>query len=203
LGHNTHSETANIFNTPATDGLPSDTNGNSSETVKRDFEAALRGLENLPVWVVVRLFTDQDDVVQFWNDIDSKVELSLEVLDDFSSESKEMQKTNSWLNYALPLHRIREFGYSNYLLDRLDEFKLSRSEIRSFAKMLFGHGLLDEAPDADVNWKGFLAVLEKVNNDPTIPKQWNPTTNKVAPWINMNAVRKLHGAETGGCCTIS
>ena len=41
----------------ATDGLPSDDRGMSGGAEKRDFIEAMRSLEGLPVWVVVRLCT--------------------------------------------------------------------------------------------------------------------------------------------------
>jgi hypothetical protein len=64
----------------ATDGLPTDVRGYSNTTVQAQFVETLRSLEGLPVWIVVRLCTDADDVVQYWNDLDEQLELSLEVL---------------------------------------------------------------------------------------------------------------------------
>jgi hypothetical protein len=64
----------------ATDGLPTDARGYSNPTVKQQFVDTLRSLEGLPVWIVVRLCTDADEVVQYWNDLDEQLELSLEVL---------------------------------------------------------------------------------------------------------------------------
>lgn len=64
----------------ATDGLPTDERGYSNEMVKQQFVDTLRSLEGMPVWIVVRLCTDQDDVVSYWNDLDGQLELSLEVL---------------------------------------------------------------------------------------------------------------------------
>lgn len=97
----------------ATDGLPTDERGIGGEVQKRLFIDAMRTLEGLPVWIVIRLCTDDDSVVEFYNDLDSQLELSLEVLDDFISEGKEVYETNKWINYGLPLHRIREMGESS------------------------------------------------------------------------------------------
>ncbi len=60
-----------------------------------EFKEAMRSLEGLPIWVVVRLCTDQENVVQFNNDLDADLELSLEVLDNYIDEANEIQATNS------------------------------------------------------------------------------------------------------------
>ena len=100
----------------ATDGLPSNSRRHCDEHTRREFVDLLRSLEGLSVWVVVRLCTDEDEVVDFYNDLDAQLELSLEVLDDFVEEAHEVYQHNKWLNYALPLHRIREMGYQNQIV---------------------------------------------------------------------------------------
>ena len=59
--------------TLSTDGLPSDDRGMSGEALQREFVETLRSLEGLPVWVVVRLCTDDDAVVDFYNDLDAQL----------------------------------------------------------------------------------------------------------------------------------
>ena len=85
----------------ATDGLPTDERGVGGHRQNQEFVESLRCLEGLPVWVVVRLCTDEEDVVGLYNDLDGQLELSLEVLDDFEGEAAEINGENPWLNYAL------------------------------------------------------------------------------------------------------
>ena len=61
----------------ATDGESSD--GNITE--------ALRPLQNLPVWVVLRLCTNQQTVVDYWNNIDKELELEMDVIDDLHEDA--------------------------------------------------------------------------------------------------------------------
>jgi hypothetical protein len=44
-------------------------------------------------------------VVQYWNTIDSQLELDLDVIDDQLGDAKEVRVANPWLTYATPLHR--------------------------------------------------------------------------------------------------
>lgn len=178
----------------ATDGLPSDEQGYTNEYVKNEFENALRSLMGLPIWIVVRLCTDEDDVVQYWNNIDSKLELNIEVLDDFASEAKEIYQHNKWLNYGLPLHRIREMGYYNNIMDLLDEKKLSKDELKQFLKLLLGHHM-DEAPDPDIDWNGYCTAIEKAMQHE--PKQWNPIRKRMEAWIDIHALKREYNNGGG------
>ena len=181
----------------ATDGLPTDGQGRSDVTTKREFTEALRSLEGLPVWIVIRLCTDEDAVVDFYNELDDQLELSLEVIDDFTQEAREIYACNKWLNYALPLHRCREMGYYNRLFDLLDERSLSPDELRDFLFLLFGAENFDGVPDPQVDWKGFLKSITAIVNKEK--KQWNPVTKKMAPWVD---VKKLDKAYKKKGCTI-
>ena len=50
----------------ATDGLPTDSRGISDAHSKQCFVSSLRRLEELPVWLVIRLCTDDEEVVVSW-----------------------------------------------------------------------------------------------------------------------------------------
>ena len=69
---------------------------------------AMEPLKDLPVWVVLRLCTDEAAVVDYWAGIDQVLELNIDVLDDLGSEAAEVRKVNPWLLYGEPLHRLRE-----------------------------------------------------------------------------------------------
>jgi Mg-chelatase subunit ChlD len=175
----------------ATDGLPTDMNGNCSETIQQQFVEALRALEGLPVWVVIRLCTDEEKVVNFYNNLDGQLELSLEVLDDFQEEAKGVHEHNPWLNYALQLHRLREMGYHHRVFDMMDERPFTHEELREFCTLL----LLDEnssaaeLPDPSADWRLFSNTVKKL-----LAKQrgqWNPIQKKVTPWIDIKEMNKI------------
>ncbi|KAL3804363.1 hypothetical protein HJC23_011291 [Cyclotella cryptica] len=182
----------------ATDGLPTDDRGYGGSAIQQQFVQALRGLEGLPVWLVIRLCTDEEQVVNFYNELDGQLELSLEVLDDFLGEANEVHEHNPWLNYALPLHRLREMGYQHRSFDMMDERPFTHEELRDFCNLLFNDKFpSDELPDPSIDWKGFAKALESRLHKESV--QWNPIKKKVGPWIDMKKLNKIYGNNT---CTI-
>lgn len=61
----------------ATDGLPTSRQGISSQESSEEFIRALQQLQALPIWLVVRLFTDDEEVVEFYNELDTQLEMNL------------------------------------------------------------------------------------------------------------------------------
>ena len=175
----------------ATDGLPTDERGYGGAARQHEFVEALRLLEGLPVWVVIRLCTDEEEVVSFYNDIDEILELSIDVLDDYLAESEEVYAVNPWLNYALPLHRMREMGYQDRLFDLIDNRRLTKNEIRDFIALLFGGENFDGVPDPSVDWDGFMKeVTHLLKNE---KNQWHPIKKRAKPWVSVNKLNRIYG----------
>jgi hypothetical protein len=97
---------------------------------------AMAPLKNLPVNIVLRMCTDEENISEYWNRIDTQLELGLDILDDFPGEAKEVMSKNAWLVYGEPLHRLREWGVSLKEFDLLDEAKLSSEQMRAICAYL-------------------------------------------------------------------
>mmetsp|Transcript_22206 Transcript_22206/g.32783 ORF Transcript_22206/g.32783 Transcript_22206/m.32783 type:complete len:383 (+) Transcript_22206:81-1229(+) len=185
----------------ATDGLPTNAMAVGGKEVQKRFIDTLRKLEGLPVWVVIRLCTDDEKVVDFYNNLDDQLELSLDVLDDFRGEAMEVYEHNPWLNYILPIHRCREMGFYHRVFDLIDERALTKGEIRDFLQILFGEEVFDGIPDPAVDWTSFMHEIGRLIQEED--KQWNPVLKTKAPLIDMKALNKKYGNDADRCrCTI-
>jgi len=207
-----HTE-AKIVLVLATDGKPTDEYGFISPSVDRAFEDALRHLQS-KAWIVVRLCTDDASILEYYQKLDEQLELSLEVLDDYVDEAKEVNQHNPWLTYSLGLHRCREMGMSCHptfrFLDWLDERPLARNEIRD---VLYGTlGLIDVDDESIVrmssqsneDWDSFCAVVkreqETINLQPNTKDSselkaffpWNPMRKRTTHWVDITKLRR-HG----------
>ncbi|KAL3777014.1 LOW QUALITY PROTEIN: hypothetical protein HJC23_006029, partial [Cyclotella cryptica] len=76
-----------------TNGVPTDEN---------DFVESLMSLDQLPVRIISRLVTNNDDVVNFFASLDIKIEC--DVLGDYWGEGMEVYLRNSWLTYGIGIH---------------------------------------------------------------------------------------------------
>ena len=110
-----------------TDGEPTD----------GDIKEALEPFEELPVWIVIRLCTNDQKILDYWNEIDENLELNIEVLADLQEESLEVFTNNPWLTYCEPLHKLREFGIPLKEFDMLDECPLSLDQIRLICSIMY------------------------------------------------------------------
>lgn len=169
------------------------TDGESSDGDIRD---AMRPLMGLPVWVVVRLCTNESRIVEYWNRLDNELELELEVLDDLSGEAREIFYKNYWLTYGEPLQRMREFGTNLKEIDLLDENRLSSEQMKAVITMILG-GEAQSLPYPEENWDRFIEVVTALND--AQPQTWCPIKKKLQPWIKMNKLRNMYKPQTRIC----
>jgi hypothetical protein len=181
----------------ATDAIPTGHRGGiADKQAKEELVETLRSLEGLPVWIVVRVCSDDPKVLQFWNSLDYELELSLEVLDDYQNEAIEVYEHNMWLNYGLQIHRMREAGFYSRLFDILDERPLAKDELRGFFRILFGDYAMKSVPDPEADWNGFLRAIEFLVKQEK--KTWHPIRKRMEPWVDMHRLRVEYGG--GWCC---
>merc|ERR1719453_1925139 len=171
--------------TIATDGMSSD----------GDVAAALRPLEKLPVWVVIKLCTDDDAVVDYWNQIDEDLELDMDVLDDLVGEAEEVCAVNPWLAYGPALHRLREWGSPHKLLDMLDETPFSLDQCQQMMALVLGADAVDALgamplfTSSDV--PAYAAELGRVQARQA--PVWDPLRQRRSPWFDAARMPGVQG----------
>jgi len=179
----------------ATDGLPTSNGARPTDAAKSEVVQVLRQMSaDLPVFLVIRLCTDEDEVVDYYNRIDEEEELPLEVLDDLESEAREIRaKRNDWLTYSPMIHMIREGGTFMKLFDLLDERKLNALEVR----LLAGHllQLEDEPllPLSDMHQFRKKAE-ERIRQMPLV---YDPLQKRMAPLIVTHKLRRAIRTHQG------
>jgi hypothetical protein len=180
----------------ATDGLPTSTfSSESTGRHKTELVQILKRLGfELSVFIVIRLTTDDDGVVDYYNQVDAELELPLEVIDDIKSEAREIQSQgNSWLTYSPLLHKIREGGTFVKLLDLLDERRLTPTEISVFVQLLLRQEQDEPMPRSAAEFCD--AVDDALEHAPLV---YDPLKNSMGPAINLQKVRwALHGGLAG------
>lgn len=164
-----------------TDGEPDD---------KRRFEASLRTLTSkYHVFLVVNLCTDNDDVVEYYNDLDRKLgsELSgMDVIDDLLSEQQEITNAgNRFFVYSKEIHTCRMAGCYSIAADLLDEATLPIHYMALFCKDVVATPATDR--DTVPHWSdtdAFIAHLERGNR-----KVYDIATRTFRHQLDISAVK--------------
>ena len=162
--------------------------GTDGESSDGDFAEAMKPFERLPVSVVVKLCTNEDRIVDYWNEIDSNLEVDIDVLDDTGGEAEEVYKVNPWLNYIEPMHRIREFGMDVKELDLIDERLLSPSQMRFLCAILLGVTADELPPVSDM--KGLVSRIEALVAEEH--RYFSLYHKKPMPLVDINALKQCY-----------
>jgi len=116
-----------------TDGEP-----NNSDTFTNSLKLIAKSHS---VFLVINLCTDDDNVVEYYNKLDTTIgnELSgLDVIDDFESEAKEIKKVkNTFFVYSYRIHLCRQAGCYSIISDQMDEITFPIHYITKFIRELF------------------------------------------------------------------
>jgi hypothetical protein len=159
-----------------TDGEPSD----------GDIGEAMRPLCNLPCYVVIRLCTDQENVITYWDGLIKRLELYMDVLDDPIGEAQQVARSaNSWFTYGEPLHRLREFGCPVKEYYGVDVKRFDHDQMKTMCCLLFDQELSD-LPHPKEQWKHFIFKISELND--AEGDVWDAANQCVSKWID---IRKL------------
>lgn len=131
-----------------------------------------------------------------WRQHQQELELDLDVLDDLGGEAKEVCGFSPWLTYAMPLHRLREWGCQNKIFDLLDEKTLSASEMRELLVMLLGE---QDLPHPEVDFVGFEKAASQALTK--MPLVYDPIRKRRQAWVDMATLRRKY--DPAPCCVIA
>jgi len=111
---------------------------------KQLFENELRYLANhFTIFLTINLCTDDDDIIEYYNDLDVKIgsELGgLDVIDDYKGEQLEVIKAgNTFITYSHDIHICRMAGCNSVVADLLDETTLSVFHANKLVKELLNN----------------------------------------------------------------
>lgn len=166
-----------------TDGVPTDQYGRCD---RYNFTDELKRISGeIPSHIVIRLCTDEDNVTEFYNEIDRHVELELEIIDDMRGEAQEIRANgNGWFTYGPMLHRIREAGTFLKILDLVDERRLNPMEVALFAQLILRQDEDDQPLPADPY--EFCIAMRKLL--PKVPETFDPIYQRSMPALNADGV---------------
>ena len=171
----------------ATQGLPTNEFHQTSGIITQEFVNVLQSFANLPVSITIRMCSNDEQAIHFYNTLDSRLSFRFDVLDDWWGEALEVYLRNPWVTYALVLHRFRETGTHLNVLDNLDERLLHIREAANLCEYLVGQKL----PDPSVDWASFLNLIDGYLRSQQ--QHWNPIHQRYMPWIDLDLFKSYYG----------
>ncbi len=181
------------------------------EATDGNVTAALKPLEKLPVLLILRLCTNDDRLVKYWDDVDRQLEVEVDVLDDLCADAVQVVKVNPWLTYTDSLHKMREFGAAIKEMDLIDESKLSSEQMRVMVATLLFDGMKRNVPHPDEDWNRFSsAVSKKMKEEKRLV--FDISTKQLKPIIDMKRLTEVYheklpgkraGMDSSAVCAIS
>lgn len=159
------------------------------------FEKKLRILVNkYNIFLTINLCTESDEVVEYYNDLDTKIgkELNgIDVIDDLESEQKEIINAgNTFFVYSHQIHICRMAGCNSVVADLIDEQKLPLHYINKFCKELMEND--NKMPHCSQQ-KEFIEYIQNKNREvyDFYYKRFSPLINisqlKWTIWFQMEA----------------
>ena len=181
-------------------------------------------LESLSVRIMVRLCTDETDVVAYWQDIQTQltaINLSITLLGDHITVAAQVAHYNPWLTYGEPLHRLREFGMNVPPLEYLSSRALSEPEMRYVVNMLVKQtadssgtrvmgsgvsetledGLKGDLPSFVASVRAMMLALEANTQSTTnVPETevYCPIRRVYSKWVNLVMLEEIYGGGGKG-----
>lgn len=190
-----------------TDSIPTDANGIENPEMIQDFILTLQQFTEWPVQVVIRLLTDEERVVHFYQHLSTTTNTRLQVLDDYVSECRQVQEHNPWLHYGYPLHLCREQGIHMDVLETLSKRALTATELIEISRIIFAGQF---QPQDQLPFVHFRKQIEEWNKEAGV--LWNPMKKRFVPWVDLKKLDKCykkhyqgatgHHHGSNGKCTI-
>lgn len=99
------------------------------ESSDGDITNIIKEIQSYNTSITIRLCTDESQIIQYWEKIDKQLEIRLDIIESYTEEKTAVIKINKDLRYTNHIHRLRQFGIISNDFDRMDETKLTESQI--------------------------------------------------------------------------
>jgi hypothetical protein len=166
------------------------TDGEPNNTL--NFENELKILaDTYSIFLTINLCTDNDQIVEYYNDLDQKLGKEMggiDVLDDFEAEQNEiLQIGNNFFVYTYDIHICRLAGCNSIIADSLDEIKFPPHYVVKLCNELTN---IDNAKSP--HWSENGLYIEYLKEKCTeINPVYNYKHKRFEPIINISNVNKM------------